>query len=547
MVSLGIDIGSYSIKVVEIESTNRGFKLNRFLKIPLSIDPNKDKEIEILDALRNLSQEYDPSNTKYILGIATSQLTVRKLLFPFKERHKILKSIPFELEDEIPLAQEDIIFSAKVIAYLGPQTEVLALACPKKIIENRIQLSEDCNFPLDIISVNNLALANLFTSWSEAPPSNEISENSDIVQPAEILLNLGHQVSNLVVLRKGLVVEIRDFDWGGIDLAKALTNLKSIHITEAIREIEKSDLLIINPDVATQDEIKSSDALKSEIDKLTNQLKLTLLELKSLYNLNFVKGTITGGLSQLVNLNAYLTQKTEIPFKKIDVLSTLQEVTGNISTAEGPIAGTAIGLAIEGLKKPKSPAINLRVDEYKKESQTFKLYLNKWSHTLSLAAATFIFFLVYGMVRESFTLSMSDKAEEALRDHGEQILEIKRTKVSVKKINEYINQQKKIQKDIKMTENLQFINSALDILTLVSQKTPSKKIINLNIKNFQLENEALKLEGEVKDPNTLSILEKSLESIAIGKKVKKSPASIKAQPGWVAFAFDMKIQRREEN
>ncbi|MCB0355576.1 MAG: pilus assembly protein PilM [Bdellovibrionales bacterium] len=546
MISVGIDIGSYGIRVAEIEATPRGYVLKRFLNIPLSIDPKKDKDIEILDALRNLVQEYDHTNTKFILGVHQNQITLRRLTFPFRERHKIIKSLAFELEDDIPISQDDAVFNAKIIEYIGNSTEVLAIACPKKVVEQKIQLSADCNFPLDIISINNLALANLFTNWYEAPPLQEAVDENEVVRPAEIILDIGHQITNLIVLKAGQVVEVRDFDWGGIDLANTLASKKSIHITEAIRDIENNDLLQINYDIATQDQIQISDCIKQEVDKLTQQLKLTLLELKSLYNLNYVKATLVGGLSAFKNLTAYLTQKTEIPFKRIDIRGLIPESHYSLSLEDGFLAATSIGLAIEGIKKPKNPAVNLRVGEYKKQSQTLNLLISKWGHTLSIAVAIFVFFVIYGILRESFTQSMADKAETALREHGAKILGIKPTRVSVKKVNEHIHQQKKIQKNLKMTESLQSINSALDVLNLISQKTPSHKVLNLNVKTFQLQNENLRIEGEVKGTRSINQLKKALKNLALNNKVDVAPSSIKAQAGWTAFAFDLKVKRRED-
>ena len=549
MISLGIDIGSYGIRVAEIEATNKGYKLNRFELIPLSIDPTKDKEIEILDALRNLAQEYDHTNTKFVLGVHQNQVTLRRLNFPFKERHKILKSLPFELEDDIPISQDDAVFNAKVIEYIGNTTEVLAIACPNEVVENRIQLSNDCAFPLDILSVNNLAISNLFTNWWESPPTQEEEvegEENQIAQPAEIILDIGHQISNLIVLKKGLVVEVRDFDWGGADMANALASKKSMHFSEAVREIENNDLLQINNDIATQEQIDISNTIKKEIDSLAQQLKLTLLELKSLYNLNYVKGTLVGGLSSLKNITPYLTQKTEIPFKKVDIRSLVPEAQNILSTKEGLAATTAIGLAIEGLKKPKNPAINLRIGDFKQQSQTINLLIEKWGHTLSVAAAIFVFFVIFGMLRESFTESMAEKAETSLREHGAQILELKPIKVSLRKVKKHIAAQKKLQKNLKMTENLQSINSAMDILTLVSKKTPGRQNLNINVKTFSLQNQSLRIEGEYKATSKIVQLQKALESIAIKNKVNTPKSSLKAQRGWKPFAFDLKINRRED-
>ena len=114
MICIGIDIGSSSIKIAEIESKNKEQSINRLEIFPLSTDPNKDTEIEILDIIRNIATQYDQTTTRFILGVDTKQVSIRRRLFPFKERHKILKSLAFELEDGISSSQSDSISDAKI-------------------------------------------------------------------------------------------------------------------------------------------------------------------------------------------------------------------------------------------------------------------------------------------------------------------------------------------------------------------------------------------------------------------------------------------------
>lgn len=97
-----------------------------------------------------------------------------------------------------------------------------------------------------------------------------------------------------------------------------------------------------------------------------------------------------------------------------------------------------------------------------------------------------------------------------------------------------------------MTESLQSINSAMDILSLISNKTPSNKNLNINVKIFQLQNENLRMEGEIKNSNSLKLLENALKSVAIGNNVEKAGSLLKAQTGWLPFAYDLKVNRRED-
>ncbi len=69
MISVGIDIGRSSVKVAEAEAVARSFVVKRFIEYPLSLDPNKDKKIEVIDILRNLVPQYNTEQTKFVFCV----------------------------------------------------------------------------------------------------------------------------------------------------------------------------------------------------------------------------------------------------------------------------------------------------------------------------------------------------------------------------------------------------------------------------------------------------------------------------------------------
>ncbi|MCB0407927.1 MAG: pilus assembly protein PilM, partial [Bdellovibrionales bacterium] len=71
MISVGIDIGSFSIKVVEIDASLKPFVINRYKEFALSQDPNRDRKIEIVDILRNLIEEYHSTSAHFVLSLPT--------------------------------------------------------------------------------------------------------------------------------------------------------------------------------------------------------------------------------------------------------------------------------------------------------------------------------------------------------------------------------------------------------------------------------------------------------------------------------------------
>ncbi len=546
MKSVGIDIGSYSIKVAEIEPSGKGFSILRFQVIPLSIDPKKDQEIEIIDALRRVSGEYDPTTTKFVVGMKQRNLSLRRLQFPFTEKHKIQKSLAFELEDNIPFSSEECVFAAKITHFNGHQASVLAVACPNENIEKLIQLSKDSLFQLDYLAVDGISLSNLFENWADAPPNIAASEADELSgKPADLIIDFGHRTTQLLVMSDQVIIESRSIDWGGLNIAMALSKKYSTQTTEAIREFEVKSFVLLNSEGATLEQVTYSDEIKKELDKFTHQLNLTLVEIRSQRKLNFVKGSIHGGLSQLKNLTAHLTQKTEIPFKKFNVFSWHPSAGQNYSESEGLVASQAIGLAIEALKRPKNPALNLRKEQFAVQSQTLKLIYAKWSHAMGVAAAIFVFFVVYGMIREDFALTMYNKADDTLRAQASEIIPDikKKSLVTIKKINDYIHEQQKIEKIQKTTESLQNINSALDLLNEISKAAPNTKLVQLNVKKFKVENREVFVEGEVKEPKFIEQVKTSFSHIAVGGKVKTLNSQVKAQAGWTTFGFQFQMPR----
>src|SRR6185312_10464049 len=130
--SVGIDIGTYSVKVAKVRSTNRGYECIGTSEYPLSQDPNKDTQIEIIEIIRDIHTRYGEDSPRIVIGAHQYEVSWRRREFPFKERHKILKSLPFELEDDIPFSSDNSVFDAKITHLIGNKAEVLAVACPKE-------------------------------------------------------------------------------------------------------------------------------------------------------------------------------------------------------------------------------------------------------------------------------------------------------------------------------------------------------------------------------------------------------------------------------
>src|SRR4051812_4119993 len=160
MISVGVDIGTYSIKVAEVESTSKSYIIRKVYEFPLSLDLTKDKKIEIIDTLRTLFQHYDLDKTHFVFAVPQKSVSLRLLNFPFRERFKIQRATASQLEDDLPFSQEDAVFDTKVVRYSGRTADVLAMAVPKERVGDVLNLAGDCGVSPYVISAESIGLAN---------------------------------------------------------------------------------------------------------------------------------------------------------------------------------------------------------------------------------------------------------------------------------------------------------------------------------------------------------------------------------------------------
>ncbi|MCB0415908.1 MAG: pilus assembly protein PilM [Bdellovibrionales bacterium] len=538
---IGIDIGSYKIKIVEIHPNSSGGEVTHYEEHKLSQDPNKDRQIEILDFLRNYEETQDLDGVHYIVGANPFQVAHRKLSFPFKERHSILKSLAIELEDNIPFSIDNAVFDAKVLKYTQEGAEVFASACPLSVVESILEELQNCKIEPHILSSQTLALTNLLEDWQALPP--DVKNIPTTPKPMEVILNIGHKYTSALVYRDKILTDVRSFHWGGEKLIQAITLKYKITLPEAYTNLQKNSFLLIQNEEATEEQISYSDLLKNEIDKFAHELLLIFLELKSQHQVEIGKIYTTGKVSSIKNFNPYLTQKLEVATGPLSFNpKSIQLSTDHFDAQSGAVA---LGLAIEGLKKPRNPATNFLKGEYARQNSQFKYFKEKWGKSLAYLMLVIVTLTIGGIIRDNLSTQMIDEAQDTLKNQAKSVANIKGARGFQSKIKKYINDQKKLEKLNELQANVDKVNSAMDILGQLANITPTGKSSGINIKLFDLVDETLTIEGIANKSFSLTNFENSLKSLSINKKVIKKSTQIAPTTTHKPFAFQLKVKRTE--
>ncbi len=551
MRSVGIDIGSFSIKVVEVNSSNKGISVVQYFEKNLPQTPGSDSEIEIIEFLREVSERYAETPTQYVMGLRQEKVSVRHKIFPFNERLKIQKSLPFELEEDLPFASDSAIFDAKVVRYLGSQAELLACATPRYQVSAMIDRFNSSHLSMDLLTCEGVAISSLFEKWNEPIPQepavktiNSENESSDVeLRRLQAVLNIGHTHTVITVFENQRLIGSRSLLWGGKNIAEAIAKRYEIPYIEALQELRSKGFVLPTKEKASHDQITFSDTISASLKDLTRELNITLLEFKSDLQGEFESLHLTGGVSQLQNLGAFLTQHTEIACNRVSSFSNFHHIQFERTSDRDATLSTALAYAIEGQRKPRNPAVNFLRGEFAKQNAYWKGMWDKWNKTIQATAAALAIFLVYGMIRESLSANLLEKTQEVMKVQAVSVAKLSKKAANEAGLKKYKVEQTKRIKEMKTLASLAQINSAMDILKKVSEAVPSKNQLPLDVKKFHLADQDLSVEGHVNTQKDVETLSDILKSVSIDGKVQSVNPSIPAMNGKIPFAFQLRVDR----
>ena len=562
MKSIGIDIGSSSIKIAELSLSSKGVSIERLLERNLNSDPSHDSELDILEYLRAFGKEQDLSKLNLTLGIKQSLISGRRKIFPFKEKQKILRSLPFELEEDIPFSQDKAIFDAKVIQTQGSLAEVYACSCPKEQVQNTLDFCQDINAIPHSLSADGLSLGNLVEDWPSPPQQGTIRGTSDLAdgqddtqahEPPQrnikAILNIGHRRSLVVFYDQDTrsPISAKSILWGGVQIIEALCKAYEIPYVEAAKEARTNSFLLLSDEGATSDQITFSEVLSRAMKELGRSLRLIIMDTQSEFQGKVRSLSFTGGASQVRNLGPYLTQQLEIPCNRFKYLNQFKQLPANIKPSPEVEArfSQALALAIEGLKTPRNPGVNFLKGEFTQQNQAFKLFWDKWKPALVFGSTLIALLFIYGVARQSVTSSLDTAIHDDLKAKAKSIAKLSARRSSPSKVKKFINDKKASAKKVEQIQALLQMPSALDILKIINDGLPAKNQVQVDITHLEIKDNDIAIQGQARRRD-LPRIRKSLEKISSNGKIKNFRSFAKSSENKIPFAFKFKYNRKKK-
>jgi type IV pilus assembly protein PilM len=351
---VGLDIGSHSIKLVEIEDTNKGRILKNFGIIGLpqeAIVEGVIKEMEIVSsAIKTLFKNLKVKNKNIVTSISGYSVIVKKISILKRGDAELETTIQEEAEQYIPFDIKDVNLDFEILAPAGVSEEkekpeekgdkglmdVMLVAAKKDIVEDYVSLLQLTGLNPAILDVDAFALQNAF----------ELSAGT--VSGCYAIVNVGAEELGINAIKDGISIFTRDSAYGGYQINEAIMSKFDVPYDEA-EKIKLGGTKLEGKERGVLEEIFTQVATG-----WVNEIKRALDFLSTTYSDQSIeKILISGGSSRIPGFHKYLEQETDIPVEEMNPFVNLQ-ISEKVFDPKylsymAPQAAVAVGLALRSI------------------------------------------------------------------------------------------------------------------------------------------------------------------------------------------------------
>jgi len=338
---VGLDIGSHSVKLVELNHHKKNYELKNFGVVQLPPEAIVDGVIMdssvVAEAIRNLFSNLKVKNKNVATSVAGHSLIVKKIQLPVMSENELEDQIQWEAGQYIPFEIDEVNIDFQIRDDMpgadSDTMEVLLVAVKKDIINDYTAVIAEAGLSVDVVDVDGFAMENLF---SVAYP--------ELLDKTVVLIDIGAGIMNINILKKGKSAFTRDITIGGSNYTEEIQ--KDLGVSYDDAEVVK---------LGGSSEQVSVEDVNRVMDKMTDNVVLEIQRSLDFFNAassdEEIYGVyLAGGASRLPGLAEALEERQGAPVNFLQAFKEMAVSSKNFDPdyleAMGPVAVVAAGLAL---------------------------------------------------------------------------------------------------------------------------------------------------------------------------------------------------------
>lgn len=319
--TIGIDMGSTSVKIVQLE----GRKVVRWAYKELDVNlastdtPPNDRMAAISQILAEyISNEKKPPKTAAI-SVSGNSVIVRYVKLPRLTSEELMKTIQFEAEPYIPFSIPEVNLSFHILGDVvednQPKMETVLVAAKKDLIDQRLGALTAAKLRPVVIDVDAFTLESAYDFLHQNAQEQETA----------LLINIGANVTTMIIMENGISRVVRDVFIAGNSINKSLQRIFDCSYEEA-EKLKTKGQILVTPDEKeatlaqdNQDALQISNTIVTVVKDLVAEIQRSLdfyLSQNPERQVNRI--LLSGGSANINGIDRYFSQELRMNVELFD-------------------------------------------------------------------------------------------------------------------------------------------------------------------------------------------------------------------------------------
>lgn len=337
---IGLDIGSSSVKVIQLARTKKGYGLVKLGMVPLPpeaiVDGSIIDSMTVTNSIRELVQGHGIKVKDTVSALTGQSVIIKKVSLPAMTEEELTESIQWEAEQYIPFPIADVNIDFQILgtALEGRgQMEVMLVAVKKDVIIDYTNIIKEAGLNPVVVDVDTFALENMFEINYPIAPNENVA-----------LANIGAGVMSMSILSDGVTTFTKTVPIGGNTFTEEIQKELNVGFKDA-------ETLKLGGEVKGVD----VSGLPPILERVSNNVATEIKRSIDFFLGGAAVGHVTriylsGGCSKVKGLPGIIQERTGIPAELTNPFNNVEynqrSFDPNYIKEVAPLFAVGVGLAI---------------------------------------------------------------------------------------------------------------------------------------------------------------------------------------------------------
>lgn len=289
---LGVDIGTASIKIVELAKESNRFQLINYGSFDLeqSNDTAKLSNQDITAGITSILRHANMKSRDAIASIPSFPTFATTITMPSLSEEEIAKAMPFEARKYIPIPLSEVQLDWAMVNVKKEQkntVEVFLVAVPKEEVGRYQTIMKAAGLNLRALELENFALIRALVGNDASPI---------------VVVNIGGRSTSILIVENGFQRASHDYEIGGFEITKSIARALGVNI-------ERAEKLKRSFGIRDADDNIVRQAMSSLVDMMAFETNKTIHNYEDQHKTKIARILLVGGLANMLDFSQYFSQK----------------------------------------------------------------------------------------------------------------------------------------------------------------------------------------------------------------------------------------------